>query len=42
MQIVALNPFIRCCGLVQRGGPGLACDNEGLALGPATLAKNGP
>ena len=34
-----LDPFIRCYGLVQRGGPGLACDDDGLALGTATLAK---
>lgn len=34
-----LDPFVRCYGLVQRGGPGLACDETGLALGPATLGK---
>jgi len=34
-----LDPFVRCYGLVQRGGPGLACDDNGLALGPIALAK---
>ena len=34
-----LDPFFRCYGLVQRGGPGLACDDNGLALGPTALAK---
>jgi hypothetical protein len=28
--------------LVPRGGPGLACDGEGVALGPVTLAKKVP
>jgi hypothetical protein len=30
--------FFRTHCLVQRGGPGLSCDDEGLALGPITLA----
>lgn len=34
-----LDPFVRCYGLVQRGGPGLACDDDGLTLGPTILAK---
>lgn len=34
-----LDPFIRCYGLVQRGDPGLACDDDGLALGPTIFAK---
>lgn len=34
-----LDPFVRCYGLVQRGDPGLACDDDGLALGTMTLAK---
>jgi hypothetical protein len=32
-------PVFRTYSLVPRGGPGLACDYEGLALGPITLAK---
>lgn len=39
MEIALLDPLVRCYGLVQRGGPGLACDNDGLALGPTALAK---
>lgn len=35
------DPFICSYGLVARGGPGLACDEDGLALGPVTLAKIG-
>ena len=34
-----LDPFVRCYGLAQHGEPGLACDDDGLALGPTTLAK---
>jgi hypothetical protein len=29
--------FVRCYGLVPRGGPGLACDDDGLVLGPMPL-----
>jgi hypothetical protein len=32
-------PIFRTYSLAPRGGPGLACDDEGLALGPVTLAK---
>jgi hypothetical protein len=32
-------PIFQKYSLVQRGGPGLACDAEGLTLGPVTLAK---
>lgn len=39
MEIGLLDPFVRCYGLVHRGGPGLACDDDGLALGPTALAK---
>jgi len=39
MEIGLFDPFVRCYGLVHRGGPGLACDDDGLALGPTALAK---
>jgi hypothetical protein len=32
-------PVFRTCSLVPRGGPGLTCDDAGLALGPVVLAK---
>jgi hypothetical protein len=35
-------PIFRTYSLVPRGGPGLACDEDGLALGPVTLAKSVP
>jgi hypothetical protein len=33
------SPVFRTYSLVPRGGPGLTCDEDGLALGPITLAK---
>ena len=33
------NAIARFHRLVPRGGPGLPCDDDGLALGPVTLAK---
>ena len=35
-------PIFRTFSLVQRGGPGLACDDEGLTLGSIALAKRVP
>jgi hypothetical protein len=32
-------PFQQTYSLATRGNPGLACDDDGLALGPAILAK---
>jgi len=32
-------PFIQTYSLANRGNPGLTCDEDGLALGPAILAK---
>jgi hypothetical protein len=32
-------PIFRTYSLVPRGGPGLTCDDAGLALGPVVLAK---
>lgn len=34
-----VGPIFQKLGLAVRGGPGLACDSEGLALGPVMLAK---
>jgi flagellum-specific peptidoglycan hydrolase FlgJ len=34
-----MNAFARSFGLVPRGGPGLACDEEGVTLGPMSLVE---